>query len=460
MFLDRPIVLVASGVLALGIACSGDPGGPQGGIDDGRGAAGPGGQGNAGPSGSQWSSACGARVSQPPAPTVPPYCPPIDEMMAWVVGPPECPDHVYPTLEDLACNGAQIARRTMTTGAVGVGLDLGELETHPEAEQYLGKPGDTRWVLGIQDALEADFPAELAVPVVSGLPPHMEFRGANGTLDWVAERDVFETSVRVYAAEILRQRSKGRPVMFNYSLGPHEPQPTSVEDVESLIETFMVPRTEYIARVAESVNAELLLPFAGEADILANAPAFRSLPSAERVAHVQHLVDRVRETARAHFSGQLVGASAWQYYPENDGFWSTAEMDQVSWQGFDLVSFTMLPVTVNRCSVEHTRGFFQAQLAKIAELAARDGFQWLVGELDIFTFGYLSDYTPERGCTADPREVFLPIWDETLAQLLAAPQRPVAASFMAGPSEWADDTALLGELATRMSSFSAALKQP
>jgi hypothetical protein len=381
-------------------------------------------------------------------------------MMAWIVGPPECPDQVYPTLEELACNGAQIARRTMAAGLVGVGLDLGEIETHPEAAEHLHQPGDTRWVLNLQEALEESFPSELAVPALTGLPPHMEFRGPNGTLDWATERDDFETSVRVYAAEILRQRASGRPVMFNYSLGPHEPQPTSAAELDTLIETLMVPRTEYVARVAEAVNAELLLPFAGEADILANAPAFRTLPAAERIAHVQHLVDRVRETARAHFSGKLVGASAWQYYPENDGFWSTAAMDQVSWQGFDLVSFTMLPVTVNRCSVEHTRGFFQAQLAKIAELGARDGFDWLVGELDIFTFGYLSDYTPERGCTESPRDVFLPIWDETLAQLLAAPKRPTAVAFMAGPSEWANDTALLGELAGRMSSFASALKQP
>lgn len=134
-------------------------------------------------------------------------------------------------------------------------------------------------------------------------------------------------------------------------------------------------------------------------------------------------------------------------------------MDQVSWADFDYVSFTLLPVTFNNCSVEYAQGFYQAQLAKIDELSRRDGFQWLIGELDIFTFGYLSDYTAERGCAADPRDVFLPIWDETISQLLAAPTRPAAAYFVAGPSEWADDMTLRGELSTRLHDFAAELKQ-
>jgi hypothetical protein len=379
-------------------------------------------------------------------------------MIAWIVGPPECPDAVYPTIEELTCNGAALPRRTMEPGVVGVSFD-GELEVMPGASEHFGQMGDTRWVLELGDAFDGDFPSDFAIPSVNGLPPHFEFRGPNGTLDWESERETFETSVRVYGAEVLRQRAKGKPVMFSYGLGPHEPQPGAVADVDALIENVMVPRTEYVARIAELVNAEFLVPFAGEADILANAPAFRGLPAAERVQHVQHLVDRVRETARANFSGKLVGLSAWQYYPPNDGFWSTAPMDQVSWAGFDLVSFTMLPVTVNNCSVEFARAFFEAQLGKIDELARRDGFEWLTIELDIFTFGYLRDYTVERGCVANPRDVFLPIWDEALAQLLAAPTRPTAAYLHAGPSEWADDMTLRAELATRMNTFAAALKQ-
>jgi hypothetical protein len=379
-------------------------------------------------------------------------------MIAWIVGPPECPDAVYPTLEELACNGAALPRRTMDPGVVGVSYD-GELDAMPGASEHFGQMGDTRWVLELGDAFDGEFPTEFVIPSVTGLPPHFEFRGDNGTLDWESEQETFQASVRVYAAEVLRQRAKGKPVMFSYTLGPHEPQPGAVADVNELIENVMVPRTEYVARIAEAVNAEFLVPFAGEADILANAPAFRALPADERVQHVQHLVDRVRDTAREHFSGKLVGLSAWQYYPLNDGFWSSAPMDQVSWAGFELVSFTLLPVTVNNCSVEFTRAFFQEQLRKIDELARRDGFEWLTVELDIFTFGYLRDYTPERGCVESPRDVFLPIWDETMAQLLSAPTRPAAAYLHAGPSEWADDMALRAELATRMNSFAEALKQ-
>jgi hypothetical protein len=379
-------------------------------------------------------------------------------MIAWMVGPPECPDGVYPTLRELECNAAALPRSTMSRGAVGVTFD-GELDAMPGASDSFGQMGDTRWVLELGDTYDDDFPAELAKPGVTGLPPHFAFSGPDRTVDWDSERETFEASVRAYAAEVLRQREKGRPALFHYDLGPHEPQPGAVADVDALIESVVVPRTAYVARVAEAVNAELLLPFAGEADILANAPAFRDLPAAERVQHVQHLVDRVRETAREHFSGKLVGASAWQYYPDNDPFWGSAPMDQVSWVGFDIVSFTMLPVTFNNCSVDFTRGFFQAQLAKIDELAERDGFDWMVGELDIFTFGYLREYTAERGCVDDPRDVFLPIWDETLAQLLAAPRRPTAAYFMAGPAEWADDMTLRAQLSTRLHDFAAALKQ-
>lgn len=463
----KPSIVGMFGTSLVLAACSGGSEGPQGGIDDGRGASGGAGGGGsgasssgggAGPGGGNWSAACGARVSAPPGPTTAPYCPPIDEMIAWIVGPPECPDAVYPTLAELSCNGAALPRSTMSNGVVGVTFD-GELDVMPGASENFGRMGDTRWVLELGDAFEGDFPSELAKPGVTGLPPHFEFRGPNRTVDWASERDTFEASVRVYAAEVLRQREKGVPALFHYDLGPGEPQPGAVEDFEQLIESVMVPRTAYVAQMAEAVNAELLLPFAGEADILANAPGFRELPAAERVQRVQHLVDRVRDTAREHFSGQLVGASAWQYYPEDDGFWSSAPLDQVSWQGFDYVSFTLLPVTFNDCSVEHARGFLQAQLAKIDELSRRDDFRWLIGELDIFTFGYLSEYTVERGCVADPKDVFLPIWDETITQLLAAPTRPSAAYFVAGPSEWADDMTLRGQLSTRLNDFAAALKE-
>jgi hypothetical protein len=438
----KPSVVGMFGMSLALVACSGGSEGPQGGIDDGRGASGGAGGGGsgasssgggAGPGGGDWSTACGARVSAPPGPTTAPYCPPIDEMIAWMVGPPECPDGVYPTLRELECNAAELPRNEMSRGAVGVTFD-GELDAMPGASENFGRMGDTRWVLDLTDEFDGDFPSELSIPSVTGLPPHFEFRGPNGTVDWESEQGTFQASVRAYGAEVLRQRAKGRPVLFAYGLGPHEPQPGAVADVDELIETVMVPRTQYVARVAEAVNAELLLPFAGEADILANAPGFRDLPAAERVQHVQHLVDRVRETARENFSGKLVGASAWQYYPANDPFWGSAPMDQVSWVGFDIVSFTMLPVNFNNCSVDFTRGFFQAQLAKIDELAQRDGFDWMVGELDIFTFGYLSEYTAARGCVDEPRDVFLPIWDETLAPLLAAPRRPAAAYFMAGPA--------------------------
>ncbi len=449
---------VAIGAACVLYGCSGGEDGPRGGIDDGHESS----DGNQSerdqPTSSTWSEACGERVTQPPGPTSAPYCPPIEEMVAWIVGPPECPDAVYPTLDELACNAEALPRRTLTQGAVGVSFD-GELEVLPGASEHFGKMGDTRWVLELADTYDSDFPSEFAMPGVTGLPPHFEFLGPNATLDWALERETFEASVRVYGAEVLRQRAKGKPVIFSYALGPHEPQPGAVEDIDELIEAVMVPRTEYVARVAETVNAEFLLPFAGEADILANAPAFRELPGEERVQHVQHLVDRVRDTAREHFSGKLVGASAWQYYPEDHEFWGTAPMEKVSWKGFDLVSFTMLPVNFNNCSVEYAQSFFQGQLAKISELAERDGFAWMTAELDIFTFGYLSEYTPDRGCTADPRDVFLPIWDEALTQLRAAPTPPAALYLMAGPSEWGDDTALRAELAARFGDFATALKQ-
>jgi hypothetical protein len=380
-------------------------------------------------------------------------------MIAWMVGPPECPDVITPTQGELLCNGEKLERKALPGGAVGTNLDLGEIETRPDAAAHLMMPGDLRWVIDIKDALDAEgFPNEFGSPELTGLPPHFEFTGPNRTVDFELERETFEASVRSYAAEVLRERAKGRPVIFHYDLGPHEPQPgTELSQLAEAIENVIIPRTIFVAQTAELVQAEALLPFAGEADIFANSDVLRGLPGPQRVQWVQDYVDLVRETARQHFQGLLVGASAWQYYPADDPFWSTAAMHEVSWQGFDLVSFTLLPVTYNDCSVEFAARYFETQLATITSIAQRDGVDWMVGELDVFTFGPLSDYLPERGCVEDPRAVFLPIWEVALGALRSETPAPSAVLLMAGPSEWADDRALAATLASEFGALANAL---
>lgn len=450
-------VLAIAAALGGSLACGhGNPGVPPPQTGGGAGSAG---GGSGGPSG--WSAACGPRVSQPPGPAAAPYCPPLAEVAAWIVGPPECPDQVIPTERELACNAALLPRRALPATIVTTELDWAHLSDRADGSRLYAQ-GSARYIFDLTDALDdAGVPRDQVSPGITGLPPFFQFRGPGQTVDLATELPTLEASLRSYGAHVLRERAKGKLGFFAYGLGPHEPQPPSTgsaADVEAAIRDVMAPRVEAAAKVAELVNAEVLLPFPGEADILANLPGVRELPASERLRLVQLLVDTVRTSARKHFTGKLMGASAWRYYPADHPLYGAVDMSQISWAGFDLVEFTLLIATNDHCDAAFTTAFMAAQTARIDQMAQRDHFGWGSAELDLFTFDSLSSVTGTGGCTTPPRQAYFPVLDALLQGFLDAPSRPAFLNFTQGPGAWAGDAAFQAELRGKLTGFSGAIK--
>ncbi len=384
-------------------------------------------------------------------------------MAAWIVGPPECPDQVYPTDRELACNAAKWPRKTLPTTAITTELDWGNLTDRADGSK-LGGMGSARYIFDLTDALDnAGLPRDHTSPSVTGIPPFFEFRGPNKTVDMTTERGTLEASMRSYGAHILRERAKGKLGYFAYGLGSHEPQPPSTNsaaDIEAAIQSVMVPRVEIAAKVAESVNAEVFAPFPGEADILATLPGLSGIAPSERFRLVQLLVDTVRTTSKKYFTGKLMGASAWRYYPTDHPVYSTIDMSKINWQGFDIVEFTLLLATNDHCDATYTLAFLAAQTAKINEMAQRDHFAWGSAEIDIFTFDSVTKATTTGGCTTNARDAYFPALDAALQAFLNAPSRPAILNFANGPSAWSNDVTFLDELKGKLNTFSAAIKTP
>jgi hypothetical protein len=404
-------------------------------------------------------SVCGPRITKPPAPSEDPYCPPVEEMIAWLSRNP-CPEEVIPSERELACRGALIPRRNFKASSVSTSLDWSSIPDRPDFDR--SQPGLTATAAFklVDDLAASGFPQDfVAISNRGGIPPYFNFKGPDGTLDFFTQRAEFEAGVRGYAAAVLRERAKGKPAIFHYDLGPHEhPVPKDVTQIEAMLRDVIVPRTEIVARIAEFIQAEALVPFAGEADIIANQPQVRTLPAAERVGLVQRLVVIAGETAKKYFSGKLIGLSAWSYYPPNDGFWSTAPMDQVSFKGFDVVLHTMLVGTSDHCTAEFSTNYVTTNVAKYDELAKRDSTSWGIGELDVFTFNSVKQVLPGQPCQ-NPREAFFPVWDATLAALVAGPSRPTVVSLVNGPSAWATDQEVQNGLKTKFVDFATKLTQ-
>lgn len=418
--------------------------------------------GTGGGASSSWSAACGARVNQAPAPSVDPYCPPVEELAAWVAGRPECPDQVYPSERELVCNAAKLPRKPMPATVITTELDWGNLDDRVDGHRL--HEDSARYIFDLTDALDqAGLPRDMSAPPLSGIPPFFEFHGPNQTVDLASETATLQVSLRSYGAQLLRERAKGKIGFFAYGLGAHEPQPpntTVVAELEAAIHTIMAPRVEMAAKAAEAVNAEVFYAFPGEADILATMPALASVPAADRFRLVQELVDTVRISARKHFTGKLMGASAWRYYPVDHPLYSAIDMSKIRWAGFDYVEFTLLIATNDSCDPAFTTAFIAAQTATIDAMARRDHFAWGSAEIDLFTFDSVKRVTGTGGCTTAPRDAYFPVLDALLAGFLAAPSRPAFLNFTAGPSAWSADAAFHQQLRERLLAFETAIKQP
>jgi hypothetical protein len=342
-------------------------------------------------------------------------------------------------------------------------LDWGNLADRPDGN-LLYQQASARYIFNLTAGLDdAGVPRDFGGPPISGIPPFFDFLGPNNTVDLVLERSKVLDSMRSYAVQQLRQRSKGRIRSFGYGLGPHEPQPPNtavVAELEAAIADIIGPRVELAAQVAEETNAEIFGAFPGEADILATLPRLQGLPAADRFHLVQLLVDTARTSARKHFTGKLAGASAWRYFPVDHPLYSGVDMSQIDWRGFDYVEFTLLIATNDFCDPAFTTAFMAAQTAKIAAMAQRDGFRWGSAELDLFSFDSVHSVTGLGGCTRAPREAYFPVLDALLQGFLDAPTRPAFLVFSKGPSAWVGDAAFHEEFRQKLNAFSAAIKQP
>jgi hypothetical protein len=386
----------------------------------------------------------------------------VEELSAWIAGPPECPDQVYPTERELQCNAAKLPRRALPATMVTTELDWGNLDDRPDGSRL--HQDSARYLFDLTDALDdAGVPRDQAAPPISGLPPFFAFNGPNQTVDLVSEAATLQASLHSYGAMLLRERARGKVGFFGYGLGAHEPQPpatTVVAELEAAIANTIAPRVEVAARAAEAVNAEVFLAFPGEADILATMPGLATVPAADRFRLVQRLVDTVLLSARRHFTGKVMGASAWRYYPADHPLYSAIDMSQIRWTGFDYVEFTLLIATNDRCDPAFTTAFMAAQTAAIDAMARRDGFRWGSAEIDVFTFDSVTRITGAGGCTTPPRDAYFPVLDALLQGFLDAPSRPAFLNFTAGPAAWSGDAAFHQQLRTRLAAFEAAIKQP